>query len=56
MSALIVVLVVIAAAALIGFALYKKDYVRASISLRPFGFFLEAGNNEQVNRKGGGRE
>ena len=35
----------ILALALIGFAIYKKDYVRASFSLRPFGFFLEAKNN-----------
>jgi hypothetical protein len=32
---------------LIGFAVYKKDHVRASFSLRPFGFFLEAKNNRK---------
>lgn len=31
---------------LIRFAIYKKDYVRASLSLNPLGFFLETKNNE----------
>jgi len=46
----VVVLLVGSAAALIALALYKKDYVKASISFRPFGFFLEAGSN-QSNQK-----
>jgi len=37
----------ILALVLIGFAIYKKDHVRASLSLKPFGFFLEAKNNKQ---------
>jgi hypothetical protein len=36
----------VAALVLIAFALKKKDYVRASFSLRPFGFFIEAKNAE----------
>ena len=38
--------VCVLAMGLIAFAIYKKDYVRASLSLKPFGFFLEAKNNE----------
>jgi hypothetical protein len=36
---------------LIGFAIYKKDNVRASVSLKPPGFFLEAKNNEQPTKR-----
>jgi hypothetical protein len=36
---------------LIGFAIHKKDSVRASLSLKPFGFFLEAKNNEPPTKR-----
>ncbi len=36
---------------LIGFAIHKKDSVRASLSLKPFGFFLEARNNEPPTKR-----
>jgi hypothetical protein len=47
MSSLIIVLLIISGVGLIGYALHKKSYVRASISLKPFGFFLEAGEKER---------
>ena len=36
---------------LIGLAIYKKDYVRASFSIRSAGFFLEARNNDAPTRQ-----
>lgn len=43
--------VVIAALALVGFAVYKKDCVRASLRLRSFWFFLEATNNKKTGKR-----
>jgi hypothetical protein len=48
MSALFACFVV--ALALVAFAISKRNYVRASFSLRPFGFFLEAKNNEPISK------
>jgi hypothetical protein len=41
----VVVLLAVAALGLIAFALHKKDYVKATVNLRLFGFSIEAGNN-----------
>jgi hypothetical protein len=40
----------VGALALIAFALRTKDCVRASVSLHPLGFFLEAKNNNESKR------
>ena len=45
MNALLVAFVL--ALLLIGIAIFRKDHVKASFSLRPFGFFLEAKNNKR---------
>jgi len=45
------ILLAISFVLLTAYALYKKEYVKASVSLRPFGFFIEAGSTQQTNQK-----
>jgi hypothetical protein len=47
MTALVVVLVVV----LIGFAIYKKDSVRASLKIYRIGFSLEAKDNPRGDKR-----
>jgi hypothetical protein len=37
--------------ALIGFAIYKRDSVKASFQIFRVGFFIEAKNNDPVDKK-----
>jgi len=45
------VIVFIPVLVLVGFAIYKKDCVRASFRLCSFGFFLEAKNNRVIAKR-----
>jgi hypothetical protein len=42
--------IILVLVALIGFAIYKRDSVRASFQVFRIGFFIEAKNNERADK------